>query len=39
MYYAVADKEVVLLLCGGGKATEEADIRRAAEYWQDWQRR
>jgi putative addiction module killer protein len=39
VYYAVAGKQVVLLLCGGDKRTQEADINRACEYWQDWQRR
>jgi putative addiction module killer protein len=39
VYYAVAGKEVVLLLCGGDKRTQDADINRACEYWQDWQRR
>ena len=39
VYYAVAGKEVVLLLCGGDKRTQDADIDRACEYWQDWQRR
>ncbi|MEK7738227.1 MAG: type II toxin-antitoxin system RelE/ParE family toxin [Pseudomonadota bacterium] len=39
VYYAVADKEIVLLLCGGGKRMQDADIDRACGYWQDWQRR
>lgn len=39
VYYAVADKEIVLLLCGGDKRTQDADIDRAYGYWQDWQRR
>ncbi|MFZ4538972.1 type II toxin-antitoxin system RelE/ParE family toxin [Propionivibrio sp.] len=39
VYYAVAGKQVVLLLCGGDKRTQTADINRACEYWQDWQRR
>ena len=39
VYYAVAGKQVVLLLCGGDKRTQDADINRACEYWQDWQRR
>lgn len=39
VYYAVAGHRVVLLLCGGDKQTQEADIARAAAYWQDWQRR
>lgn len=39
VYYAVMGKEVVLLLCGGDKRTQDADINRACGYWQDWQRR
>jgi putative addiction module killer protein len=39
VYYAIAGKQVVLLLCGGDKRTRDADIRQACEYWQDWQRR
>ena len=29
VYYAVADEEIVLLLCGGDKRTQDADIDRA----------
>ena len=39
VYYAIAGKEIVLLLCGGDKRTQDADIARACEHWQDWQRR
>jgi len=39
VYYAIAGKQIVLLLCGGDKRTQETDIDRACEYWQDWQRR
>ena len=39
VYYAVAGKEIVLLFCGGDKRTQDSDIARACEYWQDWQRR
>ena len=39
VYYAVAGQEIVLLLCGGDKRTQNADIDRACEYWKDWQRR
>lgn len=39
VYYAIADKKIVLLLCGGDKLTQDADIDPACEYWQDWQRR
>jgi putative addiction module killer protein len=39
VYYAIAGKAIVLLLCGGEKRTQETDIERACDYWQDWQRR
>jgi putative addiction module killer protein len=39
VYYALAGSQVVLLLAGGDKRTQDADIRRAATYWQDWQGR
>jgi putative addiction module killer protein len=39
VYYAISGKEVVLLLCGGNKRTQTADIKQAIEYWKDWQRR
>lgn len=30
---------IVLLLCGGDKSTQDADIKRALKYWQDHQER
>jgi len=30
---------VVLLMCGGDKGSQDADIERAIGYWKDWQRR
>lgn len=39
VYYAISGKQVVLLLCGGSKKTQNDDIDRACAYWQDWQRR
>ena len=39
VYYAVAGTQVVLLLCGGDKRTQDVDINRACEYWLDWQGR
>lgn len=39
IYYAIAGSQIVLLLCAGNKRTQDADIRRACEYWQEWQRR
>ncbi len=39
VHYAIAGQEIVLLLCGGDKRTQDADIDRAVAYWQEWQRR
>jgi putative addiction module killer protein len=39
VYYAMNGAELVLLICGGDKRTQSADIERACAYWQDWQRR
>ena len=39
VYYAMAGSTVVLLLTGGDKRTQDADINRACEYWRDWQMR
>ena len=37
VYYAMAGKQVVLLLCGGDKRMQDADIDRACANWQNWQ--
>jgi putative addiction module killer protein len=37
VYYARAGKTVVLLLCGGDKSSQDADISKACQYWKDWQ--
>jgi len=37
VYYAIAGTQVVLLLYGGDKRTQDADIDRACEYWTEWQ--
>ena len=39
VYYALAGRNVVLLLLGGDKRRQQADIAAAMKYWQDWQRR
>jgi putative addiction module killer protein len=39
LYYALSGKQVILLLCGGDKRTQSADITRACMYWQDAQTR
>ena len=35
VYYALASNVVVLLLCGGDKGSQDADIERAIGYWND----
>jgi putative addiction module killer protein len=39
VYYAQDGKSVVLLLCGGSKRRQSADVKEAVKYWQDYQRR
>jgi putative addiction module killer protein len=39
LYYALAGLRMVLLLCGGDKRSQDADIDRAVGYWRDWQQR
>jgi putative addiction module killer protein len=39
LYYAIAEGRIVLLLLGGDKRTQAADIDRACANWADWQRR
>jgi putative addiction module killer protein len=39
VYYALVEQSCVLLLGGGDKRRQAADIRRAVEYWNDYQQR
>lgn len=39
IYYARLGTQVVLLLCGGDKRKQSADIRRATEHLGDHERR
>lgn len=39
VYYAKSGLTVVLLLCGGDKRKQNADIARACEYWREWKSR
>ena len=39
VYYAMVGKVCVLLLCGGDKRKQSADINRAIEYLTDYQER
>jgi putative addiction module killer protein len=36
VYYAMVSRSCVLLLCGGDKRKQSADIRRAVEYLKDY---
>jgi putative addiction module killer protein len=38
VYYALEGQTVILLLCGGVKGSQDADISKACEYWKDWRR-
>ena len=38
IYYAMIDRSNVLLLCGGDKRSQQADIRRAMKLWEGEQR-
>src|SRR5215468_12078838 len=39
VYYGRERKTVVVLLCGGSKRTQSADITPAVRYWLDYQQR
>ncbi len=39
VYYARTGKVVVILLCGGSKRTQNADIETAKAYWSDYEKR
>lgn len=39
VYFGRHGKTVVILLCGGSKKSQAADIMNAKEYWADWKRR
>ena len=39
VYYARAGEKILLLLCGGDKRKQQADIHRAKDYWHDYQER
>ncbi len=36
VYYAQRGKALVLILCGGDKRTQDADIKRAIKLAKDW---
>jgi putative addiction module killer protein len=39
LYYALYANQLVVLLCGGDKSTQQADINQACKFWKDWQAR
>jgi putative addiction module killer protein len=39
VYFGRHGQMVVILLCGGTKKSQAADIKAAKEYWADWKRR
>jgi putative addiction module killer protein len=39
VYYGPVGRTVVLLLCGGDKRKQAADIAKALEYWKDYKER
>ncbi len=39
LYYSIIDKEVVLLLCGGDKRSQDKDINSAVFYLEEYKRR
>jgi len=39
IYYAISGARLIILLTGGGKKSQSADIDKACEYWLDWQQR
>jgi putative addiction module killer protein len=39
VYYGKIESACVLLLCGGDKRKQAADIKRARAYWKDYQKR
>ena len=38
IYYGEVDDTIVLLLCGGDKSSQNRDIKRAKNYWQNTRR-
>lgn len=39
VYFGRHGQTLVILLCGGDKASQKMDIQHAKDYWADWKRR
>ncbi|MGA3097402.1 MAG: type II toxin-antitoxin system RelE/ParE family toxin [Bryobacteraceae bacterium] len=38
IYYGLDGKRIVVLLCGGDKRSQKADIKAAKAYWEQYKR-
>jgi len=38
VYVGLQGKELIVLLCAGDKASQEKDIKKAINYWDDYRR-
>ena len=39
IYFAMDGEELIILFCGGTKTRQQADIRKAKEYWSQYKKR
>ena len=39
IYFGLRGQEMILLLCGGDKSSQQSDIRQAKHYWTDYRLR
>jgi putative addiction module killer protein len=39
VYFGQFGSTIVLILCGGDKSTQQQDIRKAKEYWKEYEER
>lgn len=38
LYFGMEGQQMILLLCGGDKGSQDKDIQLAHEYWEDWRK-
>ena len=38
VFFGITGKQIILLLCGGNKSTQQRDIKRAHRYWNEYRR-
>lgn len=39
IYFGYEGRTIVILLCGGDKSTQQQDIKKAKQYWMNYQER